>query len=490
MSNRIARITLVGIALAAAGSAERAAAQSSGKTQFHPNRQKYSDAGAKPAKGRSGSAALESRALLGKDGVALVEATTGSLDDGTAPGQIRKMQVKFLSKTGAPGFTQNYNGLSGTGLWSHSYPGLGRNQTIQLQANIGGIDRNRNDVVTVTTQVKRRPDVALDAVTAPERALAGTRVNIVATVSEKNGDMGGRATCVLAVDGRVLDQAAGIWVDAGHTVSCAFQTSFTTLGVRQVQVYATGMSPVDWDMTNNSASTAVEVVSPETPMNYSAKFTATDFTYDSFDKYTNSDGSYLDEKTESGTRQTRALTMSSWTSANTFTFPVRVRSALSSAGTAAFDVTNDIAFNADASGPGGDCGNLFQAGVTITVCNYRYGSVLKSQVDLTSSGGRVTYFGTQNYQAYGWDGYATNTSMDSPIGVGEYAVGSDVSPVVELSDARGVMFATRPRIALTSTPINTNFSGCNYNEYNDVTYCSSFKSVGTSKKGLGGDTSH
>jgi hypothetical protein len=477
------------LAFAVLAAAESAAAQTV-STQFHPNREKYSDAGAKPATGRSGSASVESRALLSKDGAALLEATTGSLEGGTAPGQIRKLQVKLLSQAGAPLFVENYNGLAGTGYWSHRYASLGRNQKLQLQASVAGIDASRMDVVTVTAQVKRRPDIALDAVTAPASARAGTRVNILASLSEKNGDVGARASCMLSVDGQVLDQAAGIWVDAGHTVTCAFQTTFSTVGVHQVQVYATGVSPEDWDDSNNSASTSINVVSPETPMNYSAKFTGSDVSYKTHNKNSTADGSYLDETNETGTRASRSVSLSSWTSANTFTFPVRVRSALSSAGTAAFDVTNDIAYSTNASWSGGDCGNMFKSGLSITVCNYHYGTVLKSQVDMSSSDGRVTYFGTRFYQNYGWEGYATNYSVDRITGFGAYAMGSDVSPVVELSDARGVMFAARPTILLNTSPVNTHTGSCYTNAYNGVTYCTDFTSTGTSKTGTGGNTSH
>jgi len=149
------------------------------QAQLHRNSQKYSDAGARPATGRSGSASLQARALLGSDGVAHVEASTGDLDAATAPGTIRKMQVKLLSPTGKPTATQNYEGR-GSGRWSMDMPQLGENARIQLQANVGGIDGNRNDVVTVTTQVKRLPDVAVDGIAAPGRALAGFPVNVVA----------------------------------------------------------------------------------------------------------------------------------------------------------------------------------------------------------------------------------------------------------------------------------------------------------------------
>lgn len=492
MPFRMSSLTVL-VVLAASGSSESVAAQLPGATpsstsvsrdpRFHPNREKYSDAGARPATGRSGSASLESRALLAKDGMTLVEATTGSLEDGTAPGSIRKMQMKVFSANRTSPFVQNYDGVSGTGYWSTSLQALGRNEHIQLQANIGGIDGNRTDVVTVTAQVKRRPDIAITAVTVPARALAGTRVNVAATVVEKNGDVGARATCVLTIDGTVVDQASGIWVDAGHAVSCAFQTSIGLVGVHQVGVYATGVSPLDWDPTNNSASSSIEILSPETAMSYSVTFDAADYDYQTHYRNSNSDGSYVDEKTETGTIQNRTLSMSSWTSAEAFTFPVQVHTMLSTAGSAVFDVTKQIAYQADESWPGGDCGNLFESGFYIGVCNYHYGTVQRSQIDVSSYDGRVTYFGTRSYQNSGWAGYAYNYSGDYSRGVGGYPIGSDMRPIVELSDARGAMFAARPTMQIQPSPIHSDWGSCYRNPRNDVTYCSDGKTDGTRRSG-------
>ena len=91
-----------------------------GLANRHPNAAKYHDAGAKPATGRSGSSSLEVRALLGKDGGVTLEATTGSLEAGTHPGNIAKTQVKIMA---GPGATRNYNNLTGGGYWTQTYQG-------------------------------------------------------------------------------------------------------------------------------------------------------------------------------------------------------------------------------------------------------------------------------------------------------------------------------------------------------------------------------
>src|SRR5205814_10164127 len=64
---------------------------------FAPNQQKYRDAGSHPATGRSGSASLAARALLGKDGITTLDMSTGTLDEPGAPGSIAKVQTKVFT---------------------------------------------------------------------------------------------------------------------------------------------------------------------------------------------------------------------------------------------------------------------------------------------------------------------------------------------------------------------------------------------------------
>lgn len=448
--------------------------------QFHPNAQKYSDAGARPVTGRSGSAALEARALLASDGSALVEVSTGSLDGGTSRGQLRKMQMKVLSPAGRPASTQNFNGLNG-GYWSSTVSGVGENTLIELQGNVGGLDGNRTDVVTVTVPVKRRPDIAVDGVLAPARALAGSPLNIVASVSERNGDVGARATCMLSVDGQLADQARGIWVAAGQTVTCAFQANVAAVGNHTISVYTTGISPLDWDPSDNSASTSVEILSPEKALSYSASFTASDAVSYTHTRKTISDGTVLDEQRKTTTRLSRSLSMTSNTSSDTFVSPVQVRSALSADGVSVFDVSNDIVIAPD--GTGNECGTVAQAGYFLNVCNILVGTNRRSEVVLSSFAGRVTYFGSHFYTMDGSDVYMDNTSGDSSTGYGAYSVNSLVQPIIELNDARGMKFVARPSITLTSSPVNTSYGSCFTTAYNGVTTCSDGTTTGTTKSG-------
>jgi hypothetical protein len=232
-----------------------------GRPTLFSNAVKYRDEGMKPAHGRSGSASLTARAMLGKDGATTLDITTGDLDVAGAPGSLKKIQLKQFDPNGNLQVTSNYKGLTGATA-QFQIPARIRGSALQVQGNVTGIDGRRTDVVTITETVKLRPDIALGAISAAAEAVVGTPVNISAVVSEANGDLGARSDCVLSVDGAEVDRANGIWVDAGRSVSCVFLQTFTTLGAKQLTVRAVNVSPGDFDDANNSASASLQIVAP------------------------------------------------------------------------------------------------------------------------------------------------------------------------------------------------------------------------------------
>ncbi len=228
-----------------------------------PNSKKYRDSGRKPGKHKGGWATLEVQAMIDRDGNAVVEASTGSLEAGTTNGAITKVQLK------TPTGTRNFNHLVNTGYWSEVIPGLVSGQSVQVQANVRAADRKRQSHATATAIVARRPDVAVRSVTAAANVPPHAPVMITGVVSELNGDVGARANCVLSINGVDVDQATGIWVDAAGTVSCMFSYSFDLPGTYDVRVTASGVAPADWDTANNNASTSVRVVGDASPVSRS-----------------------------------------------------------------------------------------------------------------------------------------------------------------------------------------------------------------------------
>jgi hypothetical protein len=251
-----------------------ARAQTAGDTLSKPrlisNAKKYSDKGQPAASGRSGSASLTARALLGKDGQTAVELTTGVLDDAApAPGQITKAQLKPLSPSGDALYSRNFTGLAGGGRFATTVNDLRRGQQVQAQANVTGIDPNRTDVVTVVETVKLRPDLKAAGLVAPAKSAVNTIVNISAVVRELNGDVGARADLVLYVDGVAVDRADGVWVDANGTVSAAFAHTFASEGVKQLAVKVERVTPGDYNSADNTAAGSIEIVSPGVKLSHS-----------------------------------------------------------------------------------------------------------------------------------------------------------------------------------------------------------------------------
>ena len=233
------------------------------RATVHPNSQRYRDLGSHPTTGRSGSASLTTRALLGRDGVTTLDISTGVLD-GASVGIIAKTQVKAFDAGDKLTWTMNYTQALTSGAVSYQYPGRARNTVLQAQSNVRGIDGARTDVITVSTPVKLRPDLrANDSLGAPATAIVNTPVNIFAAVRETNGDVGARVNCVLYVNGARADEASGIWVDAGSSASCAFAWTFTSVGTQQVQVKLEHITPADYDNRNDDSPTAsIEITQP------------------------------------------------------------------------------------------------------------------------------------------------------------------------------------------------------------------------------------
>ena len=231
--------------------------------QPNPMSTKYRDSGAKPVGGRSGSAALEIRALRDRAGTTELEVTTGQFEGAAPKGALAKVQVKLLTGNGESMQTDNYKkALTGNGYASFTYDELRRGQKLQVQANVTGIDPNRTDVVTVATDVHLRPDIEALSITAPGQVLVNAPVVVTGAMGEVNGDVGAHATCRLLVDGVEVGAIANAWVDAASNVICQFNTSFATAGSKTLTFRVSDVNPGDYDGANNDVGASVSVVEP------------------------------------------------------------------------------------------------------------------------------------------------------------------------------------------------------------------------------------
>ena len=204
--------------------------------------------------------------LYAKDGTTELEATTGEFGSPTPPpGTFWKMQVSTLDALGVVMSTTQYRDLDAFGgYFKQSYTNLWPGQPFQIQAHIRTSSK-RNDTVTVTTSVQKRPDIAVSGLVSPPMAPVNLPVKMFAVVSELNGNIGARTDCVLYVNDVEADRAAAIWVDSGDSVSCAFSPTFSTLGTNHLKVRAVGVDPGDWDAANNvfEKTVLVSTLTPE-----------------------------------------------------------------------------------------------------------------------------------------------------------------------------------------------------------------------------------
>lgn len=460
-----------------------------------PSAKHYRESGVGNAHGRTGSASMTARALLGKDGNTTIEVTTGLLDSAdTPPGTFKKIQLKPLDSDGNALFAQNFTPLStGPGYYTFNWPSLYRHQQAQIQGNITGID-NRTDVVTVVDTVKMRPDLAFTKYKLPDSVLVNTPVILPANLVELNGDSAATTTCQLLIDGTVVDHADNVYVDAGGSVSCAFSYTFTTPGSHTVQVNATNVVPADWDLSNNSASGTINVISLNSNIAESGSVTFFDQTGGFPVSHTTStqiflggtlENSYGSTSGSSGEQQNAATRFDSGgcvgsTKAGTYQFPVDVTytesmdgaQAFSAKATAATGVTRTFV-----SGAGFSCGTAAhfvrqtgfgvadQFSFAISSGTYYDSSsnpiYVMQHIESYRTAGDVTYISTgfqcdlfgscdnapTNY--YYW-----NTPSQSTSGT-LVPVGSTWVPSITATDAGGRGFGGSLSASLFSTKTNT-----------------------------------
>jgi hypothetical protein len=237
-------------------------AASEQQIELHPNSLRYSDTGAKPATGRSGSAAVDALALLGRDGYTDVQLQARAADPlNGATGTVTRALIKVHGDAGRVRRTHSVDGGAPVRL-----EGLASGTPIEVQANVTGIDAHRTDVVSVSQTVRKRPDLLVAAGAGNLAVYAGSPLVVGAHVTELNGELGARANCVLLQNGQPIDQARNIWVDAGSTVSCLFTVTGLTAGTHTFTVRADDVAPGDWNTDNNASSFTVDVEPQPAPM--------------------------------------------------------------------------------------------------------------------------------------------------------------------------------------------------------------------------------
>jgi hypothetical protein len=276
-----ALVSLVGAQSALAGgpSFHHHQRDASGEEQDH-----YKDEGEKPARAQVGRTLFQSRALLGKNGVTDLEVTTGSFDSSsTPPGYLSEVHVKAFRLDGKHQFDKEFEHLrSGGGYARFSFPlpapakrrgddddhakdtRLEHGQLLKLHVEGKGLpsgDEGEAEAKLEST-VKYRPYLMVTSLQYPASAPVKTAVEVSASVIEAMHDTGAHADCVLSVDGKPVDKAPGIWVDANGAVTCHLVYVFTVSGKHSINVSMQNVAPGEYDSDGDSLSGSIQIESP------------------------------------------------------------------------------------------------------------------------------------------------------------------------------------------------------------------------------------
>ncbi len=401
------------------------------------NAQRYRESGAKPATGRSGSAVVSAEAFILPGGAVAVFATSARAAAPTVPaGAITRLQLKAFDASGRRLLTLNL-AVSGNPVRA-ALPALPPGATVQLTAHVVGIDGRRTDVVTVTGIVPVfAPDLAVLAIGVPSLAIEGIPVIVSATVAELGGARGATGECVLYVDGVEADRAAGIWVDAGDQVACAFTRTFTA-GTRLLRVAVERTQPLDVVPGNDATTASIEVLAPSAvqPANMVASGDVTDgqlVVADSFQsQWTDQNGLVVYEDDFGYSEQGRMQSVNlSAVVGVTVAFPLTgLRVALASGGRLLAD--RELTQFGAPSGGGASCAQAAGA-LAITACTYAAGF---TAVSVVRYAGSVVYRSREYSRTWNGTGYDVYLWAwnDADPATPFLALGSDLSFSVQLLD--------------------------------------------------------
>ena len=379
------------------------------------NSQKYSDRGSRPATGRSGSAALSAEALVAQNGAVTLAVTSSRAGDPLSlpAGVLEKVQVRMFNAAGKLLSTRNVTLGSGSS-WQTALAGMPAGGSVQVQANVKGIDGKRTDVVTVSgIRAVAAPDLAITGLVMPGTALTTAPTVIGATIQETGGQHGARADCVLFVDGLETDRASNIWVDAGDAVTCAFTRVFTVAGTAAIRVVLQNIAPGDADGSNNAVSGTIAVAQP-TNAGAASTFdgfvsSGTFVSADTFETtWTAPDGAVFLEQ-RNGSLNAGALFAFNATAVinEAVAFPItRLEITESGDGRLLAALRLDD-FAASSTGPGVSCGVRDTGdGTALYACAYDMGF---TSITFTHDAGTVTYQSTEYSKTWNGSTYDENT---------------------------------------------------------------------------------
>ena len=141
-----------------------------------------------------------------------------------------------------------------------------RGDSVDVAVHIRESSPPRTAIHRGETVVRLRPDLAVAAVYAPPQTLTTRAIDVVADLSELDGETGATATVKLMLGPTPIAEEQTVIVPAGQTLSVTFHDVKLTSAMKaDPTVEITGATPFELDTTNNTGTTTVEVTEHELP---------------------------------------------------------------------------------------------------------------------------------------------------------------------------------------------------------------------------------
>jgi hypothetical protein len=229
---------------------------------------------AAPAAGNAQPYALTATATIAQDGsTALTLGVSTNAAAYAVPTTLKHVQLKSFNAIGEQVFTKNLTNVATPGgAVTLNRTDLLAGQRVKVQAQAQTGSTKNTQVLEAEVAVQRRPDLTVSEANAVAQAAPGAPIAIAAVVRELNNDLGATGTVTVSEGATTLDSVA-VDVAAGGTTSTGLLVELTEPGTHTLTVSVGGVTPAEWDTTNNSATVVVEVIQPNKTLDYSASYT-------------------------------------------------------------------------------------------------------------------------------------------------------------------------------------------------------------------------
>ena len=205
------------------------------------------------------------RALTGPAGADLT-VTVDAAPAAPAVDMLKKVQVKVFAADGSVESVRNLQDVPAPGGRAELHLGqVERARRVEADVHVqderpyvrGG---ERTYILRGATTTRLRPDLVVGGVHAPVQTTTSRSIDVTAEIEELNGDTGATATATLMLGPTPLARPRQVSLAAGATASVTFAD--VTVPVAQpsmLEVHVQDAAPGETDVTNNAASTRIDV---------------------------------------------------------------------------------------------------------------------------------------------------------------------------------------------------------------------------------------